>query len=147
MRQPPSKHQVLGLRIQLSPKNLLPQSRQVKPNGKAQSPLAFSRRCSVSRIKARWPKPKPCERLFQSARSSGRDQSTRRPKISSIASSKPADSGPLRPWSKRFSTAPSCARLPDADDEAKDDIVNAARIFLNEVLVTKARRSDADRNA
>ena len=35
---------------------------------------------------------------------------TRRPKISSSASSKLVVSGPLRPCSKRFSTAPSCAR-------------------------------------
>jgi len=37
--------------------------------------------------------------------------------------------------------------LPDTDDEARDDIVKAARRFLKEVLASSGRRTDLERNA
>ena len=42
---------------------------------------------------------------------------------------------------------PLRSSLPDTDDEAKDDIVNAARRFLKEVLALIGRRTDLERNA
>ncbi len=42
---------------------------------------------------------------------------------------------------------PLRSSLPDTDDEAKDDIVNAARRFLKEVLASSGRRTDLERNA
>ena len=38
-------------------------------------------------------------------------------------------------------------RLHDKDDEARDDIENAARCFLKEVLASKGRRTDVENNA
>lgn len=37
--------------------------------------------------------------------------------------------------------------VDDTDDEAKDDIINAARKFLKEVLASKGRRTDVESNA